>query len=465
MEDASSAVLDFQLHRLHSTYSMIDFETFREDYRYVYQNTGTAPHSVLPLLWRDRAVQANMYVLDAENNNLVYLPSEMNRDAAVSTLIRLFQAGAASAAGQGQQLPIASAVPTPAEIQAALAFESTQTSRETAFNKAVALSRASPNVSEFAKAAVLLQFALEYYLPLALLPKPVNPGQLCFLRHGVDLYHRLEPQGPPSSYTPLGTRLGRALANVLLSFILRETRRWKLARLFLGGHYDFEVPLALDAVEASGARSFHLRVAIPEGLRVTPSNQLRPTEVFGGMDLLRFASFDESNVYLYLGNREIGSVLRRRDAIKADRERKLAQAKAQANVQPERVASLQKRFARPTAIKWLLDFLLGFRGALLDWMDTQSKVTMIFNVPLYFARGIRPLILFLWVPTAIIVGACLYRAATLDFFVATLSVLFVVVLTIGIFAIDKRVLRGLVLAHAELALAVSLLAYLVLTVF
>ena len=80
-EDAKAAMLDLELHRLHYTYSMIDFETFREDYRYVYRNMGSSPHSVAPLMWRNRAVQANMYVLDASDSNLIYLPSGLNRAA------------------------------------------------------------------------------------------------------------------------------------------------------------------------------------------------------------------------------------------------------------------------------------------------------------------------------------------------------------------------------------------------
>src|SRR2546425_6240389 len=77
--DGAQGIKDFELHRLHYANSMIDLWTFGEDYRYVFRNGGGSDHRVAPLLWRWRMVQANMYVLDAENKNLVYLPSRIAR--------------------------------------------------------------------------------------------------------------------------------------------------------------------------------------------------------------------------------------------------------------------------------------------------------------------------------------------------------------------------------------------------
>jgi len=93
VSDARDAILDFELNRLHQTYVMIDFETFREDFRYIYRNGGIVPHSVAPLLWRNRGVQANMYVLDQAGANLIYLPHEMSISATQASIESLMQRG------------------------------------------------------------------------------------------------------------------------------------------------------------------------------------------------------------------------------------------------------------------------------------------------------------------------------------------------------------------------------------
>src|SRR2546422_6080403 len=74
MEPADIAALSqLVVNRLHYTYSVQDLYTFREDYRYVFSRVGKLRK--LPLQWREREIQANMVTLDANNRNLVYLPS------------------------------------------------------------------------------------------------------------------------------------------------------------------------------------------------------------------------------------------------------------------------------------------------------------------------------------------------------------------------------------------------------
>jgi len=453
VDDAKGAILDFELHRLHYTYSMIDLHTFREDYRYVYLNGGSAAHSVAPLLWRNRAVQANMYVLDAANSNLIYLPSGITREATHLSIRGLIQTGLKNVTGQPLPSQPPMSVPTPGEILAGLAFESPRLARDLVYSKVLALARRFPTVTEFSKAAALLLFSFDYYLPLALLPEAIKPGQLAFLRHGVDIYRPVLRSTSSTEYRPLGVRVVRLTLNVLYSIITRRSRRWRLARLFFGGRYDFEVPLALDAVDGAGARSFHLRVVVPPGLRVAGPVELRPENVFGERDLLRFASYDESNVYLYLGRDEVESILKRRDEIKREKVAELAKTKAAARA--ETLKSLKVKLTKPTVSKWIVDALEGLLDTLVAWMDQESKVHMSISIPLAFAAGIIPLIVFLWVPALIMVLAAVYGAMTLDVFIASLGVLFVVVLSAGIFAIDRRVLTGLVLRHAILALAVG----------
>ena len=109
---------------------------------------------------------------------------------------------------------------------------------------------------------------------------------------------------------------------------------------------------------------------------------------------------------------------------------------------------------------WVLDFVTAAMYAGLWKLEDESKIRLSVSIPLALARGILPLIAFLWVPAVIMVGTAFLEAMTLDVFIAGLSMLFVIVLTTGIFAIDRRVLRGLVLTHAMLALAASVGAYL-----
>ena len=462
-EDARAAMLDLELHRLHYTYSMIDFETFREDYRYVYRNMGSNPHSVAPLMWRNRAVQANMYVLDASDSNLIYLPSGLTREATQLYVEELLRNGLAAASGQATSSPPIPRPPTPAEIAATLAFESPRASRELAYSVALELSKRFPSVPELAKAAVFLQFALEYYLPLALFPAPVNPGQLAYLRHGVDIYRPLWSPRVQNEYVPIGARVATFLVRWLYNLLTRDSKGWKLGRLFFGRSYIFDVPLALDAPDIAGAQSFHVRVVIPPGLRVAPPVALHPSKVFEGNDLLKFASFDESNVYLYLGRDHIKAILKRRDSTKQQLSDRLGKVRSSANL--ALLAPLKTKFTKPTPTKWVLDFLTATMYAGLWKIEEESKVRMIVSIPLALARGIFPLIAFLWVPAAIMVVTALLTAMTLDIFIASLSMLFVIVLTTGIFAIDRRVLRGLVLAHAMLALAASIGAYLLSLVF
>ena len=449
--DAKDAILDFELNRLHETYVMVDFETFREDYRYIYRNAGTMPHSVAPLLWRNRGVQANMYVLDRAGANLIYLPHGMSTSASQACIEDLLQRGLGHPtvlASGSQQAPNP---PTSAEIATALAFESPLGTREIAFAKARDLTARFPVVPEFSKVATLLQFSLGFYLPLALFEERIMPGEMAFLRHGVDIYRRLAEPISDAPFLPIGARLARFITKAAYSLLERKSKWWKLSRLFFGRRYDFEVPLALDAPHAAGARSFHLRIVVPPGLRVVKPVELLPSEVFAGTDLLRFASYDESNLYVYLRMDEIQTVLDRRDLVKRKRTTDLEKVRSIPSAETLRL--VKHKLMKPTLLKWFVDFLVEIREIFLRSLDNVSKVHLTVKVPLSFARGIPTLIAFLWVPAVILVVAAALRRMDLNVFVAGLGVLFVVMLTIGIFAIDRRVLRGIVLAHATMALA------------
>jgi len=274
---------------------------------------------------------------------------------------------------------------------------------------------------------------------------------MAFVRHGVDIYRRLAEPAPEASFLPVGARLARFTTKIVYSLLVRTSKWWKLARLFFGRRYDFEVPLALDAPYAAGTRSFHLRVVVPPGLRVVKTVELMPSEVFGEKDLLRFASYDESNLYVYLRMDEIKAVLGQRDLVKRRRTAELEKLRSVPSAETLHV--VKHKLMKPTLLKWFVDFLVEIREIFLRSLDHVSKVHLTVKVPLSLARGIPTLIVFLWVPAVILLVTAALRRMDLNVFVAGLGVLFVVMLTIGIFAIDRRVLRGLVLAHSTMALA------------
>src|SRR5437773_12323149 len=161
--DPSRAIDELELHRLHYTYSLVDLRTFREDYRYVYRNADTRPHRVVPLLWRWREIQANMVVLDAADENLIYLPIGITRQAEEAYLESPIRKGI-------QKIPRGQS-PNPTRltafrqsIQLALQFESAQEVRVEAYNLAHQLATDFPEIQEFTRVTTFLALLSEFYM-------------------------------------------------------------------------------------------------------------------------------------------------------------------------------------------------------------------------------------------------------------------------------------------------------------
>src|SRR5436190_6725135 len=429
--DASRAIDELELHRLHYTYSLVDLRTFREDYRYVYRNADTRPHRVVPLLWRWREIQANMVVLDAADENLIYLPTGITRQAEEAYLESLIRKGI-------QKIPRGQS-PNPTRltafrqsIQLALQFESAQEVRVEAYNLAHQLATDFPEIQEFTRVTTFLALLSEFYMPLALLGSPLPPAEFAFVRHGADIY-----LPPRQEHKPRWAHLR-----------VRPIGLKTLFRFFVTGGFVFRTPIAVDAVRLSNARSFHCRVTVPAGLRIRRRFWFWPRFVLSEESVSWRTSYDDGNVYVYFSGEDL-------DIVK--------QRTSEAN------ASLIQTFENALTRLVAIRTKLGLTGPSLDtpasWEAFKArfregaKVRLELRTPVGVARGVGSLILLLWS----VVGATLLCGAMnllgVDRFLDLLGLLLVVVLTIGIFAVDKRILREFVSAHALSAVAPSVAIY------
>lgn len=427
--EAPRAVLDLQLHRLHYTYSMLDLEMFREEFRYIFRNEGDRKVRLAPLLWRWRQVQANMYVLDSANSNLVYLPNELGRQATSAHLATLLAKGA-DRVPEARQLiePLGHLIP------ATFSFEASPEARELAHLTAADLLRRHPTVEEFQEVATYLALARDFYLPWAVLEEPIRPGMFAFVRHAVDLYERVVPQAV--EFWPHFERPRRGLWGVL----------WFL----VCGRLTLKVPLALDAVRVAHARSFHCRVTVPPGLRVLPSIRLLPNSVFEELAAFRLASHDESNVYLYLSGSDL-------DMADANRSKEGEQRTINARSVQHRLKRLRGLFPK---FKIPPDLAEAFDTSFSKQLQNASKVPLEVRVKLGIGRGMGPLVALLWIVAAGTFLSGVYHVLSLDRFLTFLGLSFGVVVAIAVFAIDKRILREFVSAHIMTTVAAMIVLYL-----
>ena len=432
VEDVANGIRDWELSRLHYTHEMVDLNTFREDYRYVFRNAGTRSLKAVPLLWRRRHVQANMYVRDAADANLVYLPSELTNLAMETHLKRILRTGFRSVIN-----PAVSLADLLELVHGAVEFESAYEARRQAYQTAVELARQYPTVPQLTDAAVYLALLLEYYLPSAILNEAVAPGDFAFVRHGVDLY----------------------LPAVQREIFEQRFRRWahlhprritpvQLAWFLLRGRLKYRVPIPLDALSVAGAKSYHLRLSIPAGLRVLPPIRLEPDSVLSPT-LLGLASHDDNNAYMYLGSRELVSAAKRRVQEAGTRQQIIQRIYRS-------LRAFRDKFPR---VHLPQSFAEYFRMSLLWRLEEAKKVRLELWVRLGIARGMWPLLGLLWVIAGGTALTAFLGALDPSVFLSFLGLLLVAVLTIGIFALDKRILRELVSAHVILSVLVSIGAF------
>jgi len=434
VQDAASSLEDLELSRLHYTYVMTDLTTFREDYRYVYRNTGRTDHRIVPLLWRWREVQANMYVLDEEDSNLVYLPSGETRRATEMYLNTLLDHGEASAKSDPDYLRSASDFARArSAISDALSFESPLEKRVEAAELVASLAEGFPAVRELALASTATSLLTQFYIPFALLTDPVASGDFGFIRHGVDLY------------TPSPQRSRRAWPHLQSQSI----RTLDLIRLLLSGTLRVRVRLPVDILVVARAQSFHCRVIIPSGLRIVRPPDLVPNSVLGVAQNRQMSSNDDDEAYLYLPGAELKGLPSRRKIEGEIRER-IEVKKAQ------EVRAFREKFPRLRIPK---SFSEAWEAGLARRRDEARRVPVEVSLTLGVARGIAAAILMSWLVVGLAFLIALTGALDLDRFLTILGLFFVVVLTTGVYSFDKPVLRDVVTSHALSAFAVSIVLY------
>ncbi len=434
MEDAALSILDLELHRLHYTYSLIDQGTVREDYRYIFRNRGKVSHSAVPLLWRRREVQANMTVLDASNSNLVYLPSESNRAVILRYIELLLEPTRNESEGSKRLWSEMDKRALWRHVDRALDFESSLEDREEAYRIVTEISNHFPEVDELIRLKTHLGYARQYYMPLAVLDTPVEPNAFVFVRHGVDLY---APVSVPN------TRVG--VRGPTRPISLRQ-----FGRFLVSFRFNFAAPLPLDAPAAFHAKSLHCRVSLPPGLRVVPGAiSLEPQSVFRDLATLSLSSHDDRNVYFYLGTRDIDVALQNRDV---EVTRRLGMEE---NLEAA-FHELRSKFSRlrlPGVVTH------AWKNYVENQREVASRVSLEVQVPVAPARGTIPLVGLLWLVALVGIVASLLGLLNLDRFLSVLALLLVTVVSIAVFALEKSVLRELVIGHSILAVAAVIVAY------
>lgn len=437
-QDAAEALADIRIERVHYTYSLHDFETFHEDYRYVFRNTSARPHRILPLLWREREVQANMFVFGADGTNLIYLPSS----GGVSAARRYFRAIWLDFSAKSN-LPHAERIGE--ELSAIFAFdvsEATKDNCETILNEVQDLVGDDPSFRSIRR---LIRFYGDFYIPWVELSSPVGPGESVFIHHGVDIYQ--VPSTRPVTRASASPRLTRA------------------ERLFsyLFGGFELETPIPIDPFEFppwSETNSFHVRIRVPQGLRICGAASVIPSRLFDGTRVAEFSSFDANNAYFYFGKSEIAVLLANRAEI--DREYEEVLRTLDEQVKKVQVQTLPEG-SGPDLLRKLLEYFYGALREAIQQVHEQARTPHI-TVRLRPARGIRALLTLLWITTLLALVGILGKFFSFDQYVQFLAAYLVIVLSVVVFSINKEFLKEIVPFHvaltAPLILAVPLIWFL-----
>ncbi len=190
IEDGARSLEDLHIERVHYTYFLQDFKTFHEDYRYVFRNPTERPHAVLPLLWREREVQANMFVVDAKGVNLIYVPSTVGE----SIVKKYFRAA-------WHRFVAASPIEQPEESMEILlrifSFDVPDNVMNECEEVLANIGARAGDLPEFRAIRRFIRFFADFYIPWVELPRPLYQDESTFLHHGVDIYRIPTPPGLP----------------------------------------------------------------------------------------------------------------------------------------------------------------------------------------------------------------------------------------------------------------------------
>lgn len=88
-KDLYHALTEADIQRVHTTLAIDDFDYITEDVRYIFYNNGTTEISVLPLPGIKRKAQRNMKVEDFRNRKLIFIPSSSSTDILLKASIHI----------------------------------------------------------------------------------------------------------------------------------------------------------------------------------------------------------------------------------------------------------------------------------------------------------------------------------------------------------------------------------------
>jgi len=420
--------LDVIVERLHYTASFRDFRIFHEDYRYIFSNWSGHPY--LPLLWRDQGVQANMVTVDAEDTNLVFLPSGRGIQLTLATLREKWYAFLSS---------------IPASDRDRVAGSVRRDNRSSEFERSAVELRDVLSVLDELKARYggtleledLDHFARqlnEFYIPYVS-SSGLKRSEFLYIHQGVDVLTRHTSRiqgksgGPGDPYT------------------------WGDALSFLAlGRIDVDVSLPLVAFTAppwAHTLSLHVRTVVPDGFEIVDPPSGLPEGAFEGTSIIGEARWDARTAYVYVGEDDAERVVENCQRMVSEFE----DVKREFDSQGTQI-QLGKGTIRDVA---------AFIGTARDYIRRSSPATLAkdpsLRVRAQTAVGIRLLTGLLW----IVVGLGFYLGLTHNLgatdFIELFSALLIVVLSLVVYAVEKPILRWYVLAQTATWSAVLLEIY------
>jgi hypothetical protein len=444
--------------------------------RYIYRvEPGDLPR-FLPLLWREREVQANMVVLDDGGRNLVYLPSETTLQIARATINQMWRDFHGSLAANATPVGVA----TPQPLLDLASFEPNEQQKQAANALLQSLARTYHGNAELVR---LRQFARRLaveYVPFLLRPIVAISDPFLFVRQGVDVYAPIV-RGPHR----------RTRSELVTSYSYPE-----LVLFLMFGLIHFEVPLPLLPFTAPPwfeTDSVHLRAILPNGLKVRNrlSGEIKvtgvPSELFENLRLLEFASADDNNLYVYVARAKADEIQKFRDVIRVNTRASVRDAFEDASATRRRFLDVGKSFAkplyeprsdRPADLRDLIAAIWKLSSGMISILRARRKYVRarerlrIARQPVQEASrpvvvikaGLTPgfgtMLVLLWLTVALGLGVALQLDFSVSNFLGAFSALLVVILSMTVYSVGRQYLREVVAAHASSSAAVFALVLL-----
>ena len=414
--------------RLHYTYHVTSFGTFRETWRYTYSDFEGL--SALPLFWRRGEVQTNMVVTDAEGRLLPTAPSGIGARYTRAMLGELAGSFLDSADEPGR----ASTMVDFGKVAALADFETDPPKLADASAALGRLRITFRNVPGFDRFYDFASRMERYYLPFVVVSPPVT-SYLFELCHEVDINRQLEVRKRPhrlSRWTDPQPSVPDRL-------------------LFAGlGLIDLNLPIHVDAAADppwSRTDSLHLQLNLPAGVTPREVPTPEPQFLFEGTGVAARSGASDSYVYSYISGKEAKAV---RGAFE--------QARDERNGVSEYWKQLAEayRVAKPGSKPSLgpVNLFRAFVHAVRQTRRFNRAKKPLLRSPASVDWGVGLLTTFLWIVATATYGLEVRKLLSLDDFLSLFSTLMVVVLTVSVYSLEKPFARYPVFSHVAAATVV-----------